>query len=275
MTHRFAILDSPNIANSTANQHLTLRLWRARPTPHPISMSTSALARLPASGAPDLLYLLFHDAGANAEQMTALAQALAAQYPQAAVLCVHAPDGFDGDRAAAASAAPTAADARQWFSAPGLGADPSLLGSRVAAALAHFIAVLRGLQQRFGIGWERTALAGFGQGATMVLEAVQAEPQLAGRVLAFAGRHVDLPDHAPADTSVHLFHGQDDAVVSYRASVESARALVGLGADVTADVLPDIGHELDPALIDAAIHQLRTFLPQKVWREAMKAAPTT
>ena len=267
MTHRFAILDSPNIANSTANRHLTLRLWRARPTPHPISMSTSALARLPASGAPDLLYLLFHGAGANAEQMTALAQALAAEYPQAAVLCVHAPDAFDGDRAAAA------ADARQWFSAPGLGADPTAHGTRVGAALPHFVAVLRDLQKHLGIGWERTALAGFGQGATMVLEAVQAEPQLAGRVLAFAGRHVDLPDHAPADTSVHLFHGQDDAVVSYRASVESARALVALGADVTADVLPDIGHELHPALVDAAIHQLRTFLPQKVWREAMRAAP--
>ena len=49
--------------------------------------------------------------------------------------------------------------------------------------------------------------------------------------------------------------------------------LVALGADVTADVLPAIGHELHPALIDAAIHQLRTFLPQKVWREALRAAP--
>ena len=243
-------------------------------------MSTSALARLPASGAPDLLYVLFHGVASNAQQMTALAQSLAAEYPQAAVLCVHAPDAFDGggidgapaSGAAAALAAP-APDARQWFAVRGLDADPALLGTRVAAALPHFIAVLRGLQQRFGIGWERTALAGFGQGATMVLEAVQAEPQLAGRVLVFAGRHVDLPDHAPADTSVHLLHGRDDAVVSYRASVESARALVALGADVTADVLPDIGHELHPALIDAAIHQLRTFLPQKVWREAMRAAP--
>ena len=268
MTHHSAILDSPNIINSTANRHLTLRLWRARPTPPPISMSTSALARLPASGAPDLLYVLFHDVASNAQQMTALAQRLGAEYPQAAVLCVHAPDGFDGSTDASA-----AVDSRQWFSVQGLDADPTRLGTRVAAVLPHFIAVLRGLQQRFGIGWERTALAGFGQGATMVLEAVQAEPQLAGRVLVFAGRHVDLPDHAPADTSVHLLHGRDDAVVSYRASVESARALVALGADVTADVLPDIGHALHPALIDAAIHQLRTFLPKKVWREAMRAAP--
>jgi phospholipase/carboxylesterase len=143
----------------------------------------------------------------------------------------------------------------------------------VAAALPPFIATVRSLQARFGIGWERTALAGFSQGALMSLEAVQAEPQLAGRVLAFAGRHVAAPTHVPIDTSVHLFHGMDDAVTSYRASVESAQILMALGADVTADVLPGIGHELHPVLIDKAIAQLRTFLPKKVWREAMSEAP--
>ena len=141
-------------------------------------MSTSALARLPASGAADLLYVLYHDVGADAAQMTVLAQRLAGEYPQAAVLCVHAPEVFDGGdgRDGAASDALGAATARQWFSVRDLNARPTnaaahadthaaataLLGARVGAALPHFIAVLRGLQQRFGIGWERTALAGFG-----------------------------------------------------------------------------------------------------------------
>jgi phospholipase/carboxylesterase len=38
-------------------------------------------------------------------------------------------------------------------------------------------------------------------------------------------------------------------------------------------VLPGIGHELHPRLIDQAIEQLRTFLPKKVWRDALAEAP--
>jgi phospholipase/carboxylesterase len=48
---------------------------------------------------------------------------------------------------------------------------------------------------------------------------------------------------------------------------------MAFGGDVTADVVPDVGHELHPALIDKAIEQLRTFLPKKVWRQAMSEAP--
>ena len=42
---------------------------------------------------------------------------------------------------------------------------------------------------------------------------------------------------------------------------------------MTADVLPGIGHELHPRLIDHAIEQLRTFLPKKVWQAALSEAP--
>ncbi len=243
-------------------------------------MNTTALARLPEHGAPDLLYLLFHGVGASAAHMAPLAQRLALEYPQAAVLCVDGPEvydavftavGDDGDAGATGVEKPNAAAERQWFSIRRL--DDANRASRVADALPPFIATIRSLQQRFCIGWERTALAGFSQGAVMALEAVQAEPQLAGRVLAFAGRHVAAPTRAPADTTVHLFHGLADAVIPHATAVESARCLMALGGDVTADVLPGIGHVLHPALIDKAIEQLRTFLPKKVWREAMSVAP--
>lgn len=236
-------------------------------------MNTTVLARLPEHGVPDLLYLLFHGVGASAAHMAPLARRLAQEYPQAAVLCVDAAEVYDAvfsaeDRDAGKPGAPAG---RQWFSIRRL--DDTNRAGRVAAALPPFIAGVRSLQQRFGVGWERTALAGFSQGAVMALEAVQAEPQLAGRVLAFAGRHVAAPTHAPADTTVHLFHGMDDAVIPHRAAVQSARCLMALGGDVTADVLPGVGHELHPALIDKAIDQLRSFLPKKVWRAAMSEAP--
>jgi phospholipase/carboxylesterase len=92
-------------------------------------------------------------------------------------------------------------------------------------------------------------------------------------VLAFAGRHAQAPTHAPRDTTVHLFHGLADTVIPAAAAIDSAQTLVELGADVTADVLPGIAHELHPALMDKAIEQLRSFLPKKVWRAAMSEAP--
>ena len=230
-------------------------------------MHTSALAHVPEQGPPDLLYLLFHGVGATAESMLPLAQRLIHAWPQAAVLCLNAPDKFDaviGERDGES-------EGRQWFTIRRI--DEDNRPGRVAAALPVFIATVRAMQQRFDVSWERTALAGFSQGAVMALEAVQAEPMLAGRVLAFSGRHATAPAHVPADTTVHLFHGVADTVIPAAAAIDSAQTLVELGADVTADVLPGIAHELHPLLMDKAIEQLRTFLPKKVWRAAMSEAP--
>jgi phospholipase/carboxylesterase len=226
-------------------------------------MTASALAHLPDPGPPELLFLLFHGVGAHADHMAPLARRLAQEYPQAAVLCLNAPDRFD--------AVIGETEARQWFSIRRV--DEANRTARVRAALPGFVATVRALQARFGMDWERTALAGFSQGAVMALEAVQSEPRLAGRVLAFAGRHAQAPTHAPRDTTVHLFHGLADTVIPAAAAIDSAQTLVELGADVTADVLPGIAHELHPALMDKAIEQLRSFLPKKVWRAAMSEAP--
>lgn len=223
---------------------------------------TTVLARLPESGPTDLLLLLFHGVGANAHSMAPLAMRLAQEYPQAAVLCIDAPHDFD--------AAP-GGGGHQWFSIRGIGDENR--AQRVAAALPQFVATVRALQLRLAIDWPRTALIGFSQGAIMALEAVQAEPALAGRVLAFSGRHATMPAHAPQDTCVHLLHGMDDRVVPAGPAIEAARRLVALGGDVTADVLPGIGHELDPRLVERAIDQLRSFLPKRAWREAFSVAP--
>jgi phospholipase/carboxylesterase len=226
-------------------------------------MHTSALAHVPEQGPPELLYLLFHGVGATAESMLPLAQRLIREYPQAAVLCVNAPDRFD--------AVIGETEGKQWFSIRRV--DEDNRPGRVAGALPMFIATVRAMQQRFDVSWERTALAGFSQGAVMALEAVQAEPMLAGRVLAFSGRHATAPAHVPTDTTVHLFHGIADTVIPAAAAIDSAQTLVELGADVTADVLPGIAHELHPLLMDKAIEQLRTFVPKRVWRAAMSEAP--
>lgn len=223
-------------------------------------MPLNALAHLPEGGRIDLLFILFHGVGQEASHMAPLAQRLAGEYPQAAVVCVDAPTVCD-----------LGTGGWQWFSAREL--NDAVRVERVAAVLPQFVATVRALQKQFQMTWERTALVGFSQGAIMSLEAVQAEPALAGRVLAFCGRHAVQPAHAPEDTTVHFFHGMTDTVVPPGPAVDSAERLVALGGDVTADVLPHIGHELHPMLVDKAIEQLRTFLPKKVWRDAMSEAP--
>jgi phospholipase/carboxylesterase len=218
---------------------------------------------LPASSAPDLLFLLFHGVGARPYDMLPLMDRLAAEYPQAALVALPAPDPFD--------AVPGGGSGTQWFSVKGI--DEHNRPQRVADAMPAFLDAVRAQQARFAIEWPRTALVGFSQGAIMALEAVQAEPRLAGRVLAFCGRHARLPTHVPQDTTVHFLHGMDDRVVPPGPAVAAARQLVGLGADVTADVLPGIGHELHPHLIERAVEQLRGFLPKRAWREALSEAP--
>jgi phospholipase/carboxylesterase len=48
---------------------------------------------------------------------------------------------------------------------------------------------------------------------------------------------------------------------------------VALGADVTADVVPGIGHAPHLALVERALGHLQTFLPRRVWAEALASVP--
>ena len=222
---------------------------------------TQAHVLLPKDGAPDLLFVLLHGAGADAEQMRPLAEALHRQYPRAALVM---PEGFEPF-----DAVPGGGVGFQWYSEQG---DDTLKALRLTAAVPSLISLVRGWAEKLALSWERVALGGFSQGAILALEALQQEEQLAGRVLAFGGAYAYWPQHAPKDVSIHLLHGKDDSELPYPALLNAARELMALGADITADVLPHVGHEKPPELIDRAMEQLRTFIPARLWREAVLTA---
>lgn len=206
--------------------------------------------------APDLLFALLPDSGLapdGPDTLAALATALQAQYPRAVTLNLHPPLRDAEGRC------------RWWL-------DDAPSPEGVATALPHLIDRLRLAAGKLDLPWQRVALAGVGDGALLALEAVQAEPALVGRVLAFAGGYLSRPEHAPQDVCVHLLHGLADQRFPYRHVVDAAQSLVDLGADVTADLLPHIDHGLHPALIAKAMEQLRTFIPARLWREAVIAA---
>ena len=161
----------------------------------PLPAHAHAQPLLPAQGAVELLFLLFHGAGAHAGQMDGLAQALRAQYPQAAIVALDAPLRLPAE----------AIDGFQWFDETDQGPDARSAG--VAAALPGFVATVRQWAEAFALDWPRVALGGFSQGGLMALEAVQANgsgPMLvnSSRAILYAGR--SLADFAQQARAVAL-----------------------------------------------------------------------
>ncbi len=221
----------------------------------------SLIVHLPAGGAPQQLFLLFHGVGAAPDDLVPLGHILAKQFPRSAIVSVQAPhdcpysSGF------------------QWFSVDGI--TEAQRGPRTAAAMPAFIEAVQHWQQAFLLGAEATALVGFSQGAIMALSSTQYSTQsthLAARIVALSGRFAELPTQAPELCTIHMIHGKTDVVIPYSHTVLGAERLVELGADVTADVIPFVGHEITQEIADLVIERLTTHVPQRLWQEAQSAA---
>jgi phospholipase/carboxylesterase len=218
----------------------------------------SLIVHPPEGGQAKQLFLLFHGVGAAPDDLVPLGRILAKQFPQSAVVSVQAPhdcpysSGF------------------QWFSVDGI--TESERPARTAQALPLFQQAVQQWQQAFDVGAEATALVGFSQGAIMALASTQQIPHLAARVVALSGRFSALPELAPPDCTFHLIHGKQDAVIPYAHTVHAAERLVQLGADVTADVIPFVGHEINEDISNLVIERLTTHVPMRHWKAAQAAA---
>lgn len=226
----------------------------------PRPLLPDALQWLPADGHAEQLMLLLHGWGAEAADMAPLAQTLHQQFPQAVLL---APQGFEPAHASLAG--------RQWFAMPP--ADDAALAANALAALPRLSRWVRAAQRVSGLGQQATALVGFSQGATLALALAQAHDGLAGRVLAFGGRYAELPTWAPQATTLHLFHGADDVVVPAQHARQAIERLAALQGDATVDIVPGVGHEIAPALVQAALQRLTSHIPQRTWRAALGGLP--
>ena len=220
-------------------------------------MTQDIVVQAPAQAAQ--LFLLFHGYGADAQDMQPLAKRFAEEFPQACVVCVQATEPAE------------AGFGWQWF--PLQGVSEENRPQRVSDALTGFVSIIRGWQQRANVGHEATALVGFSQGGIMSLAVSLQEDKLCGRVMGFGSRFVELPVQAPETVTYHLFHGKSDNVIHYGFAVSAAERLVAIDADVTADVLPYIGHEIHPNMIDLAIERLTTHMPKRFYKQVQEADP--
>ncbi|NYT61137.1 esterase [Alcaligenaceae bacterium] len=224
--------------------------------PHPFAF-------VPRRGKPNLLFVLLHGESASPEQLFPLAKKIAQAFPLAMVVLPYAyvPVPVPGS--------PEGQVVYHWV-------DPSILNehnraSLVAQALPGLIQQIQQIQVRYELSGEQTALGGFSQGACMALEASLAQPDLAGRVLAFSGLYASQPGKAPPATLLHFFHGSEDQQV-LGAQVQSMLAHLGeLQADATLDTASEVGHELHGTLINQAIVRLTTCVPLRNWEAALGA----
>jgi len=220
-------------------------------------MSESIIVARP-EGQAEQLMLLFHGVGSTALDLVPLGRVLAAEFPAAFIVSVAAP------------APSEAGGGRQWFSV--LGISEENRPERVEAALPVFLATVAHWQKEAGVGTDAVALIGFSQGGIMALESTRDQPAIAGRVVSIAGRFAKLPTTPNTGTTLHLFHGKLDPVIPYGFTVEAAKHLVALGADLTADVIPFVGHQINDEIATLMIERLRGHLPKRAWEAALQAA---
>jgi phospholipase/carboxylesterase len=214
---------------------------------------------LPETMAAKQLFILLHGVGARSSDLVPLANKLRDAFPGAAFLL---PDGFfpfDGG-----------GNGRQWFSISGV--TEANRAARVAGAMPALHALVRHAQDRFKVLQSDTALVGFSQGAIMALEFSAIHDGNIGRVVAFSGRFVKLPEKTPELTTLHLLHGEDDPVIPVAHAYAAYERLMHLHGDATLDVASSVGHEIHAALSDRAIHRLQTCIPLRSWKQALNSA---
>lgn len=195
-------------------------------------MLTSRTYRFgPAHGAEARrLFVFLHGSGSTPQAMIPVAFRFQARFPSAALVL---PNGT----------ARAGDESRDWF--PTRGLSEANRQSRVDEILPEFDALVRREQARSGVTSSATVLIGFSQGGTVALEAVKANNQLAGAVVAYGSRFATLPrSGARLQSSIHLVHGEFDSVVSRVHSERAARVLAHLRVPVTLDIIEHLGHAL-------------------------------
>lgn len=232
-------------------------------------MTASPIIIQQPTGPAQQLVLLFHGWGSTANAMRPLGERLAEAFPNAVVVAINAPD--------LATTMTSDSSGYQWFNVKGVTDENRQ--SRVDAAMPAFVACVQQWQARTGVSPEATAVVGMSQGAIMALEASKlATPTpndtptklLFGRVVSLCGRFASLPTTANEHITIHLLHGKKDTVIPYSHTVNAAHLLRDLGGDVTAQVLPFVGHEIHPEFIALAIRKLSSHIPHRLWLQAQE-----
>ena len=173
---------------------------------------------------PAHLLICLHDAGTDGGQFAEAAGVWRSLNPGLRILCPDAPEPFDvGD------------EGKQWYSLDDIGPDD--WDDRVEAGARRAADAIAAAQERTGVAPEHTLVAGFSQGAAVLIRLADRLGSSAfSRMLLFSaqpepgGWQPAQPDRWP---ETHLFHGETDDVVPLELARELFKRLYRSGIDVS------------------------------------------
>jgi phospholipase/carboxylesterase len=189
----------------------------------------------PASrGAPRQLVVICHGIGADGHDLINLAPSWAQALPAAVFAAPDAPFVHDSGFG------------RQWWNVADRSPPVMEAGARRAAPFLHRF--IDDELARLALPLGAYALAGFSQGAMMVLFAGLRRQVPPRAILAYSGALIapaslagELANRAP----VLLVHGEDDDVVLANRSHDAEAALTAAGVPVESVFVPGLGHGID------------------------------
>ena len=215
-------------------------------------MAILNVRRWNAASKADCLVVGCHGVDADGGQMEGMVRAWAPALPGAAFLAPDGPEPFDGG-----------SGRRQWFSLRDR--TPAVLDAGAARAAPLLEAAIAAECARLDIARDRVVLAGFSQGAMMVLHAGLRRPGTAA-ILAYSGALLDsptLPQSLAGRPPVLLVHGESDCVVPFARGPEAAAALVRLGVPVSTCWRPGLEHSVDAVGLEAGVALLARVLVRR------------
>lgn len=202
-----------------------------------------------AGGAPRQLVVICHGVGADGHMLIGLATPWSEALPHAAFVAPTAPTLYDQD---------PLGQGRQWFSL----ADrtPSVMEAGARRAAAILTPFVDAECARLGLPPEACALAGFSQGAMLVLFAGLRRKAAPKAILAYSGALLG-PESLAAELAnrppVLIVHGDVDDVIPVARSHEAEQVLRDARVPVESHYFPGLGHSIDEAGIGLGAQALR------------------
>jgi len=192
---------------------------------------------MPRSGKPARqLVVMLHGYGADGEDLIALGEAWAPDFPDAAFAAPHAPDHLPFDGLAG----------RQWFPLEERDMREYRLGvEAVQPMLDRFLDDELACHH---LPSSALAIVGFSQGAMLALHTGLRRKDRPAALLAFSGLLAGpelLPREMTVMPPVLLVHGEDDRVVDCAHLPAAEAALLGAGLTVESCRLSGLGHSID------------------------------
>ncbi len=155
------------------------------------------------------------------------------------------------------------------------------ISNYVATTLTDLMDTVKYWQEKTAITPVATALLGFSYSGATCLEAAKQLPLIAGRVIAHSSPSVTITIPSTVERiyakeiTIHLIHGKKDLIVPHQHSINTANWLNDLNMDFTADILPDTSHAFNEQSISIILQRLSSYIPKRLWNEAMWAAANT